>query len=349
VRTSSQRGIRVEAGGAPEIRDSTVTGTTGGEGVGIRLSTGSAARIERTTASGNSGAGIVNEGSHSWLRFVTLSGNGSDGLRSASGELVLRDGMVTGQPVPMRNSDPQSRVVDARQQWWGSVVGPSGLVGRVEYDPWLGAMPTPAFAVTSLEASTRAFPPGTSSVRLDFELPSIAQWVLRFLAPDGSEARRFEGTGRSVTTTWDGTGAAGAALANGEFRIRLESTEESTGRVAAPLVGRISLDGSLPVAVLTEPAGVVLARVGDELAILGSAGGTGFQSYVLEAGAGNFPVAWTVVDRGVLPVANGTVGSFTTALLAPGRYTLRLSVTGSAGRIAATTARIELFEEGECR
>ena len=239
--------------------------------------------------------------------------------------------------------------MDARQQWWGSADGPSGLVGRVEYDPWLGALPTPAFAVTSLDASTRAFPPGTSNVRFDFELPSIAGWVLRFLAPDGSEARRFEGTGRSATVTWDGTGAAGTALADGAYRVRLEATEESTGRVAAPLVGRISLDGSLPVAILTAPAGVVRARVGDELAILGSAGGAGFQSYVLEAGAGDFPASWTVVDRGVLPVATGTLGSFTTALLPPGRYTLRLSVTGAAGKVAASTARIDLFEEGECR
>ncbi len=349
VRTSRERGIRVEAGGAPEITDSTVTGITGGEGVGIRLSAGSAARIERTSASGNSGAGILNEGSRSSLRFVTLAGNGSEGLRSTSGELVLRDGIVTGQTVPVRNSDPQSRVVDARQQWFGSADGPSGLAGRVEYDPWLGALPTPAFAVTSLEASTRAFPPGTSSVRFDIALPSIASWVLRFLAPDGSEARRFEGTGRSATVTWDGTGAAGAVLADGEYRVRLEATEESTGSVAAPLVGRLSLDSSLPVSVLTAPAGGVRARVGDEVAILGSAGGTGFQTYVLEAGAGDFPASWAVVDRGVLPVANGTLGSFTTALLEPGRYTLRLSVTGTAGKVAATTTRIELFEEGECR
>ncbi len=257
--------------------------------------------------------------------------------------------MVTGQSAPVRNSDTQSRVVDARQQWWGSADGPSGLVGRVEYDPWLGAPPTPAFAVTSLEASTRAFPPGTSSVRLDFELPSTAAWVLRFLAPDGSEARRFEGTGRSATVTWDGTGSAGAALADGDYRVRLEATEESTGRVAASLVGRLSLDGSLPVSVLTAPAGGVRARVGDEVAILGSAGGPGFQTYVLEAGPGDFPSTWTVVDRGVLPVATGTLGSFTTALLPPGRTTLRLSVTGTAGKVAATTARIELFEEGECR
>ena len=349
VRTTSLRGIQVFAGAAPQITASLVTGTTGGDATGIHLASGSAARIERTTVSGNAGAGVVNEGSRASLRFVTLAGNGVEGLRSTSGELTLRDGVVTGQSVPVRNSDAQLRVVDARQQWWGSGEGPSNLAGRVEYDPWLGALPTPPFAAASLEASTRAFPPGTSSVRFDFEFPSIAGWLLRFLSPDGSEVKRFEGTGRGTTVTWDGTGAAGVVLAAGEYRVRLEATEVSTGLAAAPLVGKLSLDGSLPVAILTQSAGFVRVKAGDELAIEGSAGGPGFQSYLLEAGQGNFPAAWTVVDRGTLPVVAGRLGSFTTALLPPGRYTLRLSVTGAAGKVAATMVRVELFEEGECR
>ncbi len=349
VRTSSQIGIRVEAGGAPRISDSAVTGTTGGDGTGIHLASGSAARIERTAVSGNSGAGIVNEGSRPALRFLTLSGNGVEGLRNSAGELSLRDGSLVGQPVPVRNTDPELRVVDARQQWWGRAEGPSGLVGRVEYDPWLGALPNPAFAITSLEASTRAFPPGASSVGLAFELPSVAGWILRLLAPDGSEVRRLEGNGRGATVTWNGTGTAKAALADGEYRFRLEATEESTGRVAAPLVGKLLLDSALPVALLTSPTGLVRVRAGDELPIDGSAGGTGFQSYLLEAGAGDFPASWTVVDRGTLPVAAGRLGTFTTALLEAGRYTVRLSVMGTAGKVATAMSRVELFDDGACR
>jgi hypothetical protein len=141
----------------------------------------------------------------------------------------------------------------------------------------------------------------------------------------------------------------GTALADGEYRIRLEAADESTGHAAAPLVGRISLDASLPTAVLTSPSGLVGAKVGDELTITGSAGGAGFQFYVLEAGEGDFPSSWMIVDRGILPVANGRLGTFTTPFLSPGRYTLRLSVTGGAGKVASSTARIELVEEGECR
>ena len=257
----------------------------------------------------NSGPGMVKEGSRSSLRAVSLVGNGAEGLRSTSGEISLRDGMVTGQSVPVRNSDPQLRVVDARQQWWGSGDGPEGLVGPVEYDPWLGALPTAGFAVTALHASTRAFAPGTSNVRFDIELPSVAGWILRFLAPDGSDAGRLEGTGRGTAVTWDGKSGTGAVLADGTYRVRFEATEESTGRVAAPLVGRLQLDGAaLPVAILTTPAGVIRGRAGDELAIEGSAGGRASSPTFSKRERGISPAAWTVIDRGALPVAAGNLG-----------------------------------------
>ena len=97
------------------------------------------------------------------------------------------------------------------------------------------------------------------------------------------------------------------------------------------------------------PAGGVRAKAGDELTIEGSAEGAGFQSYVLEAGPGDFPAEWTVVDRGALPVSAGTLGTWTTALLVPGRYSLRLSVTGASGKVATSTARVDLFDDEECR
>ncbi len=349
VRTTAHRGISVEAGSAPEITESAVIGTTGGDGTGIHLSAQSAARIERTAVSGNAGAGIVNAGSDSRLRFVSVAGNEGDGVRNLSGALALRDGSVTGQATPVRNSDTQLRRVDARQQWWGSGDGPTGLVGRVESDPWLAAPQTPEFAVTSLDVSTRAFPPGASSIRFDAVLPSTSQWALLILAPDGSEARRHEWTGTEALVTWDGSSAAGTPLPDGTYTVRFEATEASTGRAAAPLAGRISLDASLPAASLGWPAGSVRARAGDELTIEGSAEGAGFQSYVLEAGPGDFPAEWTVVDRGALPVSSGTLGTWTTALLAPGRYTLRLSVTGTPGKVSTATARVDLFDVEECR
>ena len=349
VRSNLNRGIYVGPGSAPEITGCSLSGTTGEDGTGLHLAAGSAARVALSVIAGNSGAGIVNEGSRSFLRFTTLSGNGREGLRNVSGALALQDGTVSGQGVPVRNADPGAQVVDARRQWWSGATGPEGLVGRVEYEPWLGSAPTPGFAISGLEVSTRAFAPGSSSARFDVGLAAPGRWTLLVFSPEGSEVRRFEGAGTNAAVRFDGTDEAGALLAGGAASYRLEAIEESTGRVAAPLLGNLVLDAALPVAVLASPAGIARARAGEELLVEGSATGPGFESYLLEFGAGDFPSAWKVVDRGALPVVSGRLGTFTTALLATGRYALRLSVTGAAGKVAVATSWIDLEDGEECR
>ena len=349
VRGNASAGIDVSGGGAPEIARCEVSGTTGGDGAGLRLAAGTSGRIESTRVTGCSGAGLLNRGSFARIRFLTISSNRGDGVKSTSGELTLRDGSVTGQLVPVRNTDTGSRVVDARQQWWGAEEGARGLVGRVETEPWLGSPSTPEFAVTGLEVSSRAFAPGRGRVRFDASLPSSSSWVLRLHGADGREVRRFEGTGREAVVAWDGTAADGTSLPDGGLLYRFEATEQAAGRTAAPLLGTLQLDSRLPTAFLSSPAGVVRAAVGSDLEVEGSAAGPGFESYVLEQGPGDFPSAWTVVDRGSLPVSAGRLGTWTTALLPSGRYTLRLTVTGPAGTTAVAKARVELVDEGACR
>jgi hypothetical protein len=109
------------------------------------------------------------------------------------------------------------------------------------------------------------------------------------------------------------------------------------------------LDASLPVAVVSAPAGVARVRVGDEVLVEGSASGASFASYVLEIGSGDFPPGWTLVDRGSVAVPSGRLGSLTTALRAPGRYVLKLTVSAESGKSAVAYARLDLVDEGECR
>ena len=116
VRTSSDRGIRVEAGGAPQITDSTVTGTTGGVGTGIEIGAGASAKLQRVTIrqcathgllvgtvggaeltdveiSGNGGGAItVEPGAElTGLTGMTLTGNGQNGVRHRGGELAASE------------------------------------------------------------------------------------------------------------------------------------------------------------------------------------------------------------------------------------------------------------------
>lgn len=68
------------------------------------------------------------------------------------------------------------------------------------------------------------------------------------------------------------------------------------------------------------------AVVGEIVDVRGTAAGDGFTKYVLEHGAGESPLSWTLIQQGDHPVLNGVLGSFNPAGLAEGVHSLRLTV-----------------------
>jgi subtilisin family serine protease len=87
------------------------------------------------------------------------------------------------------------------------------------------------------------------------------------------------------------------------------------------------------------------AIVSGAVPVTGSAGGPGFQSYVLERGAGDNPTAWTTIATGTTPVASGGVlGTFDPFLvIGDGLFTLQLRVlsTGGATYSDRVTVRVQ--------
>ena len=85
-------------------------------------------------------------------------------------------------------------------------------------------------------------------------------------------------------------------------------------------------------------------RVSGAVRIVGSAALPGFQSYRLEWGAGPAPPAWQPVGATrAEQVVNGLLGTWDTATVRNGSYTLRLTVTDRAGgtqqaRVTVTVA-----------
>ncbi len=65
--------------------------------------------------------------------------------------------------------------------------------------------------------------------------------------------------------------------------------------------------------------------------VTGSAQVDDFQRFELEVGPGAQPAEWTKVAEGRAPIERGTLGTWNTSGLPPGRYTLRLSVYDSGG------------------
>ena len=334
-------GLRVE-GGSP-----TIIGCEVREGSerGLWLRGASYPNVVGNTIAANSGAGIQNESSRATIRFNTVSGNGGYGILSSSGAFGVRDNSVTSNGAPARNDDTASRTLDARQQWWGAVTSPAGLVGRVQYDPWLGSPPTPAFAVGSFERSTAAFNPEGAGVTFGFELLSPGSWILTLADAGGNVVRSFSGAGLSASIHWNGRDEGGVSLPDGVYGYRFTAVEAFSSIAAAPLLGRVALDRTLPLALLTAPRPG--ATVVSPMEISGSAAGSGFASYTLEYAAGENPATMTPIDRGALPVTEGTLGLWS-ALLTEPLYTLRLTVTASGGKVATQSLTVRLDGQTAC-
>ncbi len=110
--------------------------------------------------------------------------------------------------------------------------------------------------------------------------------------------------------------------------------------------GRINAQRALQMATSTIPNANFdaslddLAFLGGIIGVKGTASGSGFQSYTLEYGAGNYPSAFTTISSGTTPVINDVLGLFDTNTLQDGVYTLRLTVRNTANVMSRDVAVI---------
>lgn len=98
------------------------------------------------------------------------------------------------------------------------------------------------------------------------------------------------------------------------------------GRIDA--LTAVGLGTPPPVASVTAPFNC--AKVSGTVNVVGSAGGAGFASYVVEVGQGAQPASFTLVGSGTAPVAAGTLATLDTTKLADGLYTIRVITTNGS-------------------
>jgi len=98
----------------------------------------------------------------------------------------------------------------------------------------------------------------------------------------------------------------------------------------------------LPTAVIDLPAnGGILAGM---VSITGTASGTGFLDYKLEYGSGPSPSSWTQIgSTHTSPVTSGLLGTWDTASLANGTYTIRLTARNTTGS-STDTATVSVLK-----
>lgn len=102
------------------------------------------------------------------------------------------------------------------------------------------------------------------------------------------------------------------------------------GNLGAPV------NSTLPAIILSPASG---ESVGTQVPITGIASSPNFRAYRLEFGSGLGPSNWTPISLSNTPVPSGTLGTWNTADLPPGIYTIRLIVLDlQRGQIAATVS-----------
>ena len=233
-------------------------------------------------------------------------------------------------------------LVDARNNWWGDASGPGGSGGgsgnaistQVLYDPWLGTAFTHPFAITDAYPSSAAFTPSGGETTLTGDVTQTGNWTVEITDSASTVLRSAAGAGRLINVPWDGTNTSGTPQPNGTYNYRIDAS--GTGS-AAPIIGRLQLNGALPIAKIAQPVPNQLILT-PTVNIVGSAAASDFTSYSVDLGLGTAPLQFISVRSGVtVPVTNGALAIWTIQQNPPtSTYQIRLRVTGVGGMAEAT-------------
>jgi hypothetical protein len=133
--------------------------------------------------------------------------------------------------------------------------------------------------------------------------------------------------------SWDTT-----AIGNGTYSLTAKAYDNATNSTTSAAID-VTVDNTLPTSIITSPADSQLIPE-TSFAILGTASDANFTQYTLQYGAGSSPSVWNDIGTNprLTPVTSGTLGTWNTAPLSDGIYTIRLITTDAANN--STTAAV---------
>jgi parallel beta-helix repeat protein len=336
------RGISFENGtvDATSLLDMVVVqyaGQTVGAGV---IATSSSPTIRNSTISSNSGHGLSLQSSAANIQFNNVSSNTQYGIQaSSSSNSVIQHNNFAGNTLGAISSTT-APAMDARFNWYGSASGPGGsgpgtgqsVSTNVGFDPWQMSAAEPSHYFQEAYLSTPTFRPG-SFARFFVQVPRRSTWTLKVFDVGGSLVRTYTGPNDAYfQVDWDGRNGSGVAQPDGTYRYQIEAVDNHESLVAAPVTGRVALDATYAVGELSSPGHLLTFGIGSPVIVEGTAGGSGFLNYVVQAAPGVFPssTSWVNVSPTVSsPVNSGVLGTWNTAGFNNGLYTMRLLVTNT--------------------
>ncbi|MBP9853775.1 MAG: hypothetical protein KBD53_02775 [Candidatus Omnitrophica bacterium] len=226
----------------------------------------------------------------------------------------------------------------AENNWWGDASGPSGngpgsgqsVTGNVEFEPWRGEPADSSFTFYDVSVQPKTFNQNGGSVTISAKLTESVNWEI--IIRDGTDAivRTFAGTGTEINQNWTGDDNFFLPLPNGVYKYTISAVSDENPKNIITLIGRLTLDGSTPLAKINEPEPFLMVSSGQQVQIFGTAAGSNFNSYVLEYGNGYSPAGWTTFQSSTSMVNNGLLGTWDIPPSLVEAATIRLRVTNNS-------------------
>lgn len=203
-----------------------------------------------------------------------------------------------------------------------------------------------ALSMGGLSATPAIFAPDGSgtvaSTNLAYQLGADAQTTISLLdPPKGAPAitlQQLAGKAGLNQAPWTGS-ANGSPLPDGNYHLQVSAQDSCQNRASDTTL--VTLDTTPPVARIDVP--LPGASISAAAAISGEASDANFKDYLLEVGAGTAPTSWTALASGKSPVNSAALGTLGTGGLAPGAYTIRLTVDDLAGHTSKATVPVNVI------
>lgn len=139
------------------------------------------------------------------------------------------------------------------------------------------------------------------------------------------------------TVSWDTT-----VVTDGAYSLTATAYDNANNNATSAAVN-VTVDNTLPTSTITSPTASQLIPE-TSFAILGTASDANFTQYTLQYGAGSSPSVWNDIGTNPrsTPVTAGTLGTWDTAPLSDGVYTIRLTTTDAANNSTTATVTVNV-------
>ena len=279
--------------------------------------------------------GLVYNSSGGSALFNQIENNGAYGVFMSFSSPTLQHNNFTLNTTGAINQN-STNLIDARFNWYGDASGPAGsgpgtgqaVTTNVVFDPWLGSTSTTTNFFNDMFISSRIFMPG-SLTRYAGGVQQGSNWTLRFFDTGNAVVRTINGSGTAITTSWDGRDNGAVNLVNGVYRFQFDATATVGGAIAAPVIGRVTLDNTFANGDVSAPTYLQTFSIGSIVPVLGTASGGNFTNYTLQFGAGLFPSTFSNIVTSSSQVTGASLGNWNTASQTNGIYTVRLLVNNN--------------------